>query len=164
MSYHVSMHPSRCPINFWRLWLPQFWRSNFWTARRLDFHTVKVIRPGPGRVRVLYAKLERRNLSWVYDALWLGYCCFRSILCQNHLVLVDAFTILNKWFWTLTIMSLGGARGGGGWGVFCRHSIKLEISWPSFFKFQSMFICCNRRQERVLMPRGGIVRQRDIGP
>ena len=49
-------------------------------------------------------------------------------------------------------------------GAFCRHSIKLEISWPSFFKFQSMFICCNRRQERVIMPRGGIVRQRDIGP
>ena len=37
-------------------------------------------------------------------------------------------------------------------GHFCRHGIRTWKSWPSFFKFQSMFILailCNRRQETI---------------
>ena len=37
-------------------------------------------------------------------------------------------------------------------GHFCRHGIRTWKSWPSFFKFQFMFILailCNRRQETI---------------
>ena len=41
---------------------------------------------------------------------------------------------------------------GGGWGDFCRYSIKTWKSWPSCFKFQFMPILAIRRQKTVPMP------------